>query len=529
MSLEIKSLNTEENNIIQATNYTSQHPNYKSIHHTISTFEANLNNQGYLAFHKEIESKDTLVTYTYQLGNKTTILLLNTQTLDSLTKQIIAIDTDTISIPFIETQTIVQEFLNKLEQKGYGTSHLQLANHLLSNDTLYCDLQISLSKKRTLDKIEIISLDKLPNTIIQTSLKKEINKTFSETTVSNLNSKIENFNFIEISKPTETLFTTDSTSVYLYLNKKNNNQFDGYVGFNNDEDGKLKLNGYLDLKLNNILNRAELFELLWKNNGNKQSDFNFKTEIPYLFKTPIAIKGLFEIQKQDSTYQNTTLEINLGYYLSHQNKIFLGYQTINSATNEDTSTTQSYDSKYVVLNYEYTQRNKHRFLFPINHEIRLKLGTGSRKTEIENNNQSFIELIASKNFEITPTNLFYIKWNTYYLLSDKYYFNELKRFGGAQTLRGFQENSLAAKAFSIINTEYRIQVGSNLSFNSILDYAFTKDAQTEQNNHLYAIGLGMGVLTKNSHFQLSFANGKMPKEKMSFDNTTIHISMSTFF
>lgn len=527
--LKIESQNKEEDNIIQSTNYIPLHTNYNSINNTINIFEAKLNDLGYLAHIKENNKKDSITIYTYQLGSKITTLIINTTNLDSLTKKITNMERDKLIIPFQETKTQINNYLEKLEQSGYGTSILQLINHKTHKDTLYADLHIVLAKKRTLDRIEIISTDKIPTSLIQTSLKKELHQTFSEKTLDRITDKVTGFNFIESSKPAETLFTQDSTYVYLYLNKKNNNQFDGYVGFNNDDDGKLKLNGYLDLRLNNILNRGEAFELMWKNNGNKQSDFHFAAEIPYLFKTPLAVKGVFEVQKQDSTFQNTTLEINLGYYLNHQNKVFIGYQTLNSATNEETNTTQNYDSKYATLTYAYVQRNPQRLLFPIDQELYLKVGTGKRTSETENNNQSFVEFIASKNFEFTPTNLFYIKWNTYYLKSDTYYFNELKRFGGAKTLRGFQENSLTAKAFSIVNTEYRIQLGSNLSLNSILDYAYIKNPISNEKNHLYAVGFGMGMLTKNSHFQLAFANGKMPNEKMSFQNTTIHLSMSTFF
>lgn len=529
LTLKIESLNQEENAFIQSLDYNSTHPNYNSINQTLAAFEEQLNRQGYFSYSKKDSIHSNLVTYTYHLGQRTTTLILNTRLLEDHVKELTNLTDSPINIPIAETELTIQNTLNKLEQSGYGTSTLQLKNHRLSNDTLYADLHIALAKKRTLDRITIVSVDKIPTSIIQTSLKKELHQTFSEQTVDRINDKIASFNFIQSSKPTETLFTQDSTYVYLYLSKKNNNQFDGYIGFNNDDDGKLKLNGYLDLRLNNILNKGEAFELMWKNNGNKQSDFHFSTEVPYLFKTPLAVKGAFEVQKQDSTFQNTTLEINLGYYLNHQNKVFIGYQTLNSATNEETNSTQNYDSKYATLTYAYVQRNPQRLLFPINQELYLKVGTGKRNSETENNNQSFIEFTASKNFEITPTNLFYVKWNTYYLKSDTYYFNELKRFGGAKTLRGFQENSLTAKAFTIVNTEYRIQLGSNLSLNSILDYAYIKNPLSNENNHLYAIGFGMGMLTKNSHFQLAFANGKLPNEKMSFQNTTIHLSMSTFF
>jgi 1,2-phenylacetyl-CoA epoxidase PaaB subunit len=36
----------------------------------------------------------------------------------------------------------------------------------------------------------------------------------------------------------ETLFTKDSTKVYVYLEKQNSNNFDGFIGFNNNENQK---------------------------------------------------------------------------------------------------------------------------------------------------------------------------------------------------------------------------------------------------------------------------------------------------
>ena len=65
----------------------------------------------------------------------------------------------------------------------------------------------------------------------------------------------------------EILFEQDSTTVYLYLQKTKTNKFDGLIGFNTNDQGKLKFNGYIDLYLNNLLNKGESLSINWKSNS----------------------------------------------------------------------------------------------------------------------------------------------------------------------------------------------------------------------------------------------------------------------
>lgn len=527
LTLNIKGATAAEQIELDKINYLHSHANYKSIQNTLAQIEATLTESGYLTFSKSALQTDNVLNYTYTLGPQLSTTQISTFQLAPELIQQLQLDKK-INIPFQETKNVLNQIVRKLEEEGLGTSKVTLTQHRIKNDTLYCTLRIDKSNKRKLDKIEIVSTDKVPTAMIQASLKSELYKTYSETAVARINNKIDQFDFLEKIKPSETLFTQDSTAVYLYLKKRNTNQFDGYIGFNNEENGKIRLNGYLDLTLNNILNHGETFAVTWKNNGNKQVDFALKTEIPYIFKSSIALKGNIDIQKQDSTYQNTRLEIGSGYYFNYQSKAFLGYQTLNSATNSDHLSFQNYNSNYITASYEYTKKNKHTPLFPVNFSAFAKIGNGKRNTENGKTNQTYFEAVVEKNFTLNSRNFFYVQWNNYFLFSDNYLDNELKRFGGAYTLRGFAENSLSGKGFSILNTEYRFVLASNIFLNTLLDYAYQEEISNAK-NHLYSFGFGMGMLTKNGKLQLSFANGKSPQQKMSFDNTTIHISMSTYF
>ena len=67
--------------------------------------------------------------------------------------------------------------------------------------------------------------------------------------------------FAQQKRPSEVLFTKDSTSVYLYLEKIKSNRFDGFIGFGTDETtGKIEFDGYLDL---NLINNLKIINIIW--------------------------------------------------------------------------------------------------------------------------------------------------------------------------------------------------------------------------------------------------------------------------
>ena len=79
------------------------------------------------------------------------------------------------------------------------------------------------------------------------------------------NNELNSLGFVTTTKPPEILFKEDSTSVYFYLKKLKNNNFDGILGFSSGEENKgLTFNGYINLELNNNLNYIQDKDLVIK-------------------------------------------------------------------------------------------------------------------------------------------------------------------------------------------------------------------------------------------------------------------------
>jgi hypothetical protein len=102
--------------------------------------------------------------------------------------------------------------------------------------------------------------------------------------------------------------------------KRKSNTFDGFIGFSNNETNKIRLNGYADIKLENILG-SELLSIYWKSDGNDQKTFN-AIELPYILKSPLGLKLKFNYL--DKTYLSEyKTAIDLSYFANYNTRYYL--------------------------------------------------------------------------------------------------------------------------------------------------------------------------------------------------------------
>ncbi len=529
LTLELTSNQEKERELLRSIAYKSQHPDLQSMYQTLDSVDQLLYKKGYLSFTKNKAQEQDTITYTYQLANPIRQIILSNTLLSQATQKQIGFLKDSLTIDFESLATILQQYTQRLDQEGLGMSTLQLTNHRIQNDLLYCDLNLNLAQSRILNQIAIQSSTKVPEKIIKQVTKRYINKPYSEQLVTDLSQTLGELDFLTQYKTPETLFTDDATTLYLYVDKAQTNSFDGFMGFSTNEEDKFTLAGYLDLALNNVLNKGESLQLYWRSDANKQTQFDFKTSFVYLFNTPLNLSTQLNIQKQDTIFQNTKLALQVGYAIQYNQNIKVGYQSTSSTTNSVLPAMENFDSKFFTVNYTLFKKRSNLPLFPVNYSLDLLVGTGNRTTESEKQSQYILQLLAYKNIELAPKHYFYIHWTYYSLFSKDYLINELYRFGGTHSLRGFQENSLLANQLNLLNTEYRFLVHPSLYLHTIFDYAIQEYKPLDQKNTLYSIGMGLGFITSSSYFNLSFANGKQPGIPFSFDNTTIHIGFKTLF
>lgn len=535
-----------ENKIIDSLNYLQIHPNIKSLTNEIKNTSEKLTKKGFL---------DHEITQTLKINDSTYRTIINLK--NRITKIHIYIGrnnsfsnfekfkNDSLIIPYDEIETFLAKRITEAENRGFTLSKVKLENIQRKNSIIYADLNFKSEKKRNLNSIILnytneSKSDFFPKSHLKQLNKKYLNKTFNQNIVKQLYDDINNFEFISQTKYPEILLTKDSTKIYTYVEKRKNNNFDGYIGFSNNDKDKIRLNGYLDITLQNILHSGEQFSLYWKNDGNQQTTFNTKIELPYIFQSSLGIKAQLNIFKQDSTFQNTKTAIDLGYYLNYNSKIYIGYQSTESSDiqNINNSALSDFKNTFTTLSLDYKKNDSENSFFSKKAYLNFLVGFGKRKTNNDINtagtsNQFNINLNAAYNFELNDKNFINIASQNLYLKSKNYISNELFRFGGINSIRGFLENSLQANYSSSILTEYRYLFSKSVYAHTVADYAIYQDLTNISNpqkiKKLIGIGIGTGIQTKSGFLRIILTNGVENQQEIQLYNTIVNICYNVKF
>lgn len=499
----------------------------KELHSLQNTLKSN----GY--FYQKMtstEKKDSLYLVQFDLGKKTDSLKINFNKHETQLKSILQINKPTETIAIQNTESYLKNLVEKLAQKGYSISTAKLTNHQFVNELLIADLDLHIDEQRKIDQIVFTPYNNFPTGIKHRLIKKYEKQPFTETVTYELQKEMAQFPFIKTTKQPEVLFTENNTALYLYVERQNVSQFDGLIGFTNDDDGKVQFNGYADLQLMNILNKGEQLKLYWKNDGNQQTQFNLSGEIPYLFNTPFGIKTSLELFKQDSTMMNTKFNIAALYYLNFNHRVGIGYQSTASVAGTDNFyQAADYNNQFITLNYLLNNYQDHP-LFPQKYYITALAGFGSKTEELNNRkgSQQFANLEAAYLWQLN--NRWYIHQQlegSLLLSAIPLLYNEYYRFGGINSLRGFQENSLLAKTQVGLYNEVRYLLAPNMYIHSITDAAYYEGDNV--NELLYSFGLGFGIQTGGGLFNIIYANGIQPNTDFKLSNAIFHLSYKTQF
>lgn len=453
-------------------------------------------------------------------------------------KEIQRVSTEITDTYFILPFETIPNSLRKLtalrNQKGNAFARLRLTEFEKDdNNKLSAALFVDNGNIRTVDSIAIKGYEKFPRSFLKYYAGVKKGKLFNQKKLVEQSENLNSLGFVSAIKPPEALFRKDSTTVYFYLEKQNNNLFDGILGFATDEETqKLTFNGYLNLELNNNLNYGEQLLLNYKADGKEQVNFRVKATLPYLLKTPFGLSGELKIFKRDSTFITTEQQVRATYQINPKSTTYIGYKGYDSSNLLDIAVAgtpvEDFKSKFFIAGASYI-KPQNKKLFPIKTIISLDGGLGARDKEGNSDDQIRIETLLNNIFNLNYQNSIFVQNLTSVLFSDSYLVNELFRFGGINSMRGFNENSIDASLYSVINTEYRYQFNDGVYVHSIIDVGYFENETLLLKQNLYSFGLGLGLNTKAGLFKFNVANGNTKNQDFSFSNTKIHISISSKF
>ena len=431
----------------------------------------------------------------------------------------------------------LEGFLNKTSEeianKGYPFNKIQLIDIKSYDQTnLYATVNIELNQKRKTDKIIIRGYENFPKAFTKHYLKYSTKDDFNLEVIKKKGEEIQKLGFVRQVKDPEVLFKKDSTITYLYLEKVKNNTFDGFIGFaTNEESRKLDINGYIDIRLNNSLNYGEQININYKSTND--SDRFLKTNIiaPYIFNTPFALELNLDLTKKDSTYTKDKQSVGISYLINNKHNVSFHISSLNSTSSLEIANEliKDYKSNFKKIKYDFKKVNFNDKLIPIKFLTSVEYSSGNRKDNSGTNNQNIYLARAFNNFNVTEKSIVYINVESFLLNSSNYYLNEMLLFGGINSIRGFEENSIPTNKMFLINSEFRFKLNNDIYINSIIDAAYYENTIENNSNNIYGVGFGLNINTNSGVFRINYANGIRKGQEIDLKLSKIHVSFSNIF
>ncbi|MEY8848158.1 POTRA domain-containing protein [Psychroserpens sp. XS_ASV72] len=539
-NLKLKALGSsdQETEIIDSLNYKNSFKDFSALQKEVDSLKSRLLSIGFIDSDlKSLEKiNDSLFNANFHLKTRYQYISIDHKGLIEATiLRFLGLNNEnnTITLPISKLESSLKLINAEIANRGNPFSKLQLVNIQKHKDnSLSAELDISDQELRHIDKIIIKGYEKFPKSFIKRYLRISPGQEFNLSKIKTKTEQLTSLRFANQIKEPEVLFTKDSTILYMYIEKTKSNTFDGFLGFGTNEDtNKIEFDGYLNLKLTNNLNYGETLELLYKSDENDQQTFDGNVIMPYLFGTPLGVEANLNIFRKDSSFVTARQSAKLNYLINANHSVGLGLSSVSSSNLLDTeiSSIDDFKSNYYFANYIYTKRQNYDFLFPINFLFDITGGFGSRNFDDADEDQVKFAINTFKIFNLNDRNSIYLRMNSQLIDSDSYLENELPRFGGINSIRGFEENSLFANLFGVLNTEYRYRLNRNFYVHSVIDAAYFENEVSEQKGKLFGFGFGFGFLSKAGLFRFNYSSGKSENQSFKLSDSKVHISLIATF
>ncbi len=453
--------------------------------------------------------------------------------------------------------TMIDEWTNKIityyEENGYPFCKVSLNVSEVGNASVVAGWNIDKGPAIIFDSI-IMKGDYRPSDkFVGNWLGIERGELYDERKIKMINDRIKMSDIASQSNPFNVFFSGEKARIYLFLKKKKSSSFDGILGFAPDPDNPAKLlfNGDIFLKINNSFNHGEKLLLQWKNSGEGTQEVKISASYPFIAGLPLGLNGSLEIFKKDTSWVKSTQRYGISYFSGVRNESSLFYErnenrVIARSIYENASVLpQVADSRSTFTGLQFTSLKADDIIVPrrgFSFSAEIALGQKEiLKNEAADENLYDSLQLQSSVFRMKSDFHYYIPIRkAWHLMLRNYsgiiestslFQNDAFLLGGLQTLRGFDEKSIAATQYSVFTTELRFFLEQRSYINLFSDFAWARAFESTgiTNKRYLSAGAGISFSTRAGIFSIFYALGKEGSQSFSIKNGKIHFGVVTVF
>lgn len=428
-------------------------------------------------------------------------------------------------------------YLDYYTNNGFPFAKIQITDFIINNNFIDISVKIDKGNFYVFDSLEIKGNAKITEHYIRKTTGLKPKEKFSNYKLQKFEKELNSIIFIEQDRLMQLAFSDSTVDIILYIKKRNNSSFNGFIGFipNKNNTGKLAITGDINLMLVNSFGLGDFFGVKWQKYENLSQILQLNGSIPFIFKTDFGPGISLNIEKRDTSYITTDFTAKIIYGSNIGNGIDFLIQSIRSrilGAENLTNNLKNFNLNLYGINYRYSKTDN--FLMPQKgHVINISTLAGQKTYTAETEKSLF----SKSNIEISlyiPIYRFInlkLRNKTTVIYSKTLSNNELDFIGGLNSIRGFNDRSIPAAQYSFINAELRYLFDNSSAIFIFTDYGIAQKRFTIENstNYLFGTGIGIELQTNAGLFSIIFANGRQNNQAFNFSNSKIHFGYKSVF
>ena len=463
-----------------------------------------------------------------------------------------------------------ERLLEQFENNGYPFARVYLDSlQWLDKDQVQAFCFVNRGPLIVFDEIKVEGDVKISKAYLENYLGIKEGMPYSRAKILRMRARLQELPFLQEKKDPSITFWRDKSLMTLNLERKKASRFDFLIGVlptDQFSGRRVLITGVLNAALQNQFGLGETligrFEQLRPGTQELEITFNY----PYVLQLPFGIDAGFQQYRRDSTFNDVIFDLGLRYLLEGGNYIKAFWNQSNSGLislnteqiinqrslpeNLDIQNTR-FGLEYANSQVDYRRNPRKGWQLLVQGSIGFKrINQNTQITELEdptdpafdfttlydtltlNSTQYRGGLTLSGFLPLFKTMTLMGRFQGGYIGADQpIYQNEQYRIGGAQLLRGFDEESLFSSLYGIFTLEFRLLLDRNSFIYLFGDYAYTEDITTTNRSFDRPIGFGGGLTfdTKAGLFGISVAMGRQHNNPFDFRNPKIHFGYVSFF
>jgi hypothetical protein len=457
----------------------------------------------------------------------------------------------TQAIDPLKIELLFDKILTYTENNGYPLASLQFDSIKISNQSIDATINLITGNLIKIDSVTVSDPTVISPVFLAAYIGLKNGSFYNQRKINLISERINQLDFLTLKYNPIIVQGEDKIKLVISPERRNQNQADGLVGLIPSANGKANFIGQFHLNLKNVFKRGELIDFNFKGQPNNTRDLNLKFNYDYLLGSFISTELLFSIRRQDTSFVTVTQNYAFPYYFSAKNylKFFYSNQQTSLISTKSFANLNTLPIFADVNNQQYGIGFK--YLHYINefypkkgYHITASIAFGNRtiirNSQVQQNLYDSINL-QSIQFNANLAAALYLPlakrsvlyWGTQFqhIAATNLFQNELIRYGGLQSLRGFNEESLFAATFALFNFEYRLLLDSKTFMHLFFDQAIAKNPMATQTKitQPFGFGLGLNIASKTGVFSVTYALGKTNSAPINYSNGKIHFGVINYF